>query len=339
VSGEYSADVVADLRQMVAKGLVHWGLPDTSSLTLLNLSENATFEMRDPLTGREMILRVHRVGYSSAQEIGSELAWIRALQSSGTIETASPLPTLDGELVKSLVSPAGHASRFAVAFEKLAGKEPDVSDDAVTVAWFARLGEVTARMHAHARAWLEPAEFRRRRWDLTSMVGPQPIWGPWRAGLGLDVSGMRVIEQALELITQRLTCYGSSAVRFGLIHADLRLANLLIDGERLRIIDFDDCGFGWFVYDFATAVSFIEHLSVVPALLRAWLAGYDMVNPLSLEERMQIPTFVVLRRILLTAWLASHSEVPLARQLGVEYTRSTVEIAQQLLDGRFLILE
>ena len=42
------------------------------------------------------------------------------------------------------------------------------------------------------------------------------------------------------------------------MHADIRLANLLVDGEHVRVIDFDDCGWSWFMYDFATTVSFIE---------------------------------------------------------------------------------
>jgi hypothetical protein len=44
----------------------------------------------------------------------------------------------------------------------------------------------------------------------------------------------------------------------------------------------------------------------------------------------------VLRRVLLTAWLASHAEVPFAREMGAGYTRDTVALAQALLDGRFL---
>ena len=56
--------------------------------------------------------------------------------------------------------------------------------------------------------------------------------------------------------------------------ADLRLANLLIDGEAVKVIDFDDCGFGWHMYDAATPVSFYEHEPQVPRLLEAWLKGY-----------------------------------------------------------------
>jgi hypothetical protein len=57
---------------------------------------------------------------------------------------------------------------------------------------------------------------------------------------------------------------------------------------------------------------------------------------LSAEHQAEIPTFVVLRRILLTAWLASHAEVPFAREFGASYTDGTVMLAQELMRGRFL---
>jgi Ser/Thr protein kinase RdoA (MazF antagonist) len=167
-------------------------------------------------------------------------------------------------------------------------------------------------MHRHARSWTLPHGFQRKRWDMDAMVGPNGYWGPWRAGIGLEQPGIAVLEQALLFIQRRIERFGVGPARFGLVHADLRLANLLVDGAHLRVIDFDDCGFSWFVYDFATAVSFIEHEPIVPDLLQAWLRGYRNVAPLEAQETAEIPSFVVLRRILLTAWLASHSEIPFA---------------------------
>jgi Ser/Thr protein kinase RdoA (MazF antagonist) len=309
-------------------------LSESTRISLLNLSENATFLLNDPGARRELILRVHRVGYSSADEIDSELSWIRALRSSGTVETAAPLPACNGELVQTLASPSGREARYAVAFERLSGSEPDSSRDGV--AWFERLGELTARMHAHAKSWILPAGFRRRRWDLDGMIGPQAYWGSWRAAPGLEAADITIIERAVQVIHARLQRYGLEPARFGLIHADMRLANLLADGERLCIIDFDDCGFSWYLYDFATAISFIEDQPLVPALLQSWLAGYRRVAPLSAQEQAEIPTFVALRRIVLTAWLASHAEVPFARQFGEAFTRGTVQLAQQLLAGNLL---
>lgn len=332
MGGEYTPDALTELSARVAGSLERWTLSPATSISLLNVSENATFALSDP-AGRELILRVHRVGYSSAEEIHSELAWMEALRGDGVIDTAAPVPGADGDPVQILESRTGAAARFAVAFERLPGQEPAARG---AVHWFERLGELTARMHAHAKSWALPPGFRRKRWDFEAMVGPQGFWGPWRAAIGLDAGGVAILEDALELIRQRLGRFGQSPEVFGLVHADLRLANLLADGSRLRIIDFDDCGFSWLLYDFATAVSFIEHEPIVPELLRAWCNGYLKRLPLRAEDKEEIPTFVVLRRILLTAWLASHAEVPLARELGASYTEGTVELAQELMRGKFL---
>jgi len=332
MAGEYAADVVADLQAMVAKGLGRWNLPPETTIRLLNLSENATFALGDPGSGSDLVLRLHRVGYSSEQEINSELAWVQALHRQGIVETARPQTGRDGALVQTLESPSGRPSRHAVAFERLPGKEPDAGGSAVP--WFEKLGEITAKMHLHARSWRLPADFRRKRWDFEAMVGPQGYWGPWRAAIGLEPEGALVLERALAVIHQRLLRFGTGPDRFGLVHADLRLANLLVDGPHLRIIDFDDSGFSWFAYDFAGAVSFIEDEPALPQLLRAWITGYRRAAFLSEQDEAEIPTFVLLRRILLTAWLASHAEIPFAQRIAATFTAGTVRLAAYFLEGR-----
>jgi Ser/Thr protein kinase RdoA (MazF antagonist) len=333
MADEYTPAVIAELHARVADNLARWMFSPSASVTLLTVSENATFALRDP-DGRELVLRVHRVGYSSAEEIRSELAWMNALRRDGVIETAAPVLGADGQYVQVLASRTGGPKRFAVAFERLPGTEPDSRD---ATRWFERLGELTALMHRHAQSWPVPRGFQRKRWDFDAMVGPQGFWGPWRSGIGLDQAGVVILEKVLDVIRRRLERFGQGADAFGLVHADLRLANLLVDGTHLRIIDFDDCGFSWYLYDFATSVSFIEHEPIVPDLLQAWVQGYCRQLPLRAEARAEIPTFVVLRRILLTAWLASHAEVPIAREIGRSYTAGTVALAQELLRGKFLV--
>jgi len=244
MADEYSPTVVAELNTRVADNLARWMFSPSASITLLNVSENATYALRDP-DGRELVLRVHRVGYSSAEEIRSELAWMSDLRREGVIETAAAVPGADGQHVQVLASRTGGSARFAVAFERLPGREPDSRDAS---RWFERLGELTARMHRHAQSWRLPEGFRRKRWDFDAMVGPQGFWGPWRSGIGLDQAGVVILEKVLEVIRLRLERLGQGAEVFGLVHADLRLANLLVDGTRLRIIDFDDCGFSWYLY-------------------------------------------------------------------------------------------
>ena len=42
---------------------------------------------------------------------------------------------------------------------------------------------------------------------------------------------------------------------YNLIHADLHFGNVLVDGDRLAVIDFDDCGFGWHPYELAVVLA------------------------------------------------------------------------------------
>ena len=111
----------------------------------------------------------------------------------------------------------------------------------------------------------------------------------------------------------------------------MRLANLLIDGDVTKVIDFDDCGFSWYLYDCATTVSFFEHEPEVPRLLAAWVRGYRRVKELAAEDEREIWTFVMLRRMLLVAWIGSHSETDLARSMGEDYTASTVPLCEDYL--------
>jgi Ser/Thr protein kinase RdoA (MazF antagonist) len=111
----------------------------------------------------------------------------------------------------------------------------------------------------------------------------------------------------------------------------MRAANLLVEGDRLGVIDFDDCGLSWFAYDFAAAISFMEHEPFIPDLMAAWLEGYRRVAPLDAEHEAALPMFIMLRRMQLTAWIASHAETPTAQSMGTAYTDGTVALAERYL--------
>ena len=142
----------------------------------------------------------------------------------------------------------------------------------------------------------------------------------------------------MEVVRERLASYGTAGDRFGLVHADLRLANLLVEGDTVTVIDFDDCGLSWFMYDFGTAVSFIEHDPRLPEWQAAWLRGYRSVTALAAEHEEMLPTFVMLRRLLLVAWMGSHAHSRECQELGPGYTADSVELARRYVasDGASL---
>lgn len=312
-------DKVADL------ALDRYGLSDQRALRMINLSENATYLVNDPGTGRDGILRVHRVDYHGRDAIESELDWLTALRLETEVSTPRVIPTTSEDRVVT-VEVEGQP-RHAVLFEVVPGIEPDhvtLGTDS-----FETLGALTARMHRHSRSWVKPESFTRFRWDWEHSLGDRPRWGRWQDGIGVGPEEAAVLGAAGALVRQRLATYGKSADRFGLVHADLRLANLLVDGDQVNVIDFDDCGFSWFMYDFGTAVSFIEHDPRLSEWQEAWLRGYRSVEDLSVEHEEMLATFVILRRLLLVAWMGSHSHSRECQEIGPGYTADSLGLARR----------
>jgi Ser/Thr protein kinase RdoA (MazF antagonist) len=318
------------LHDLASRATGRYRLPGDVSVTLINLSENATFRVESAGSGQKWALRVHRDGYHSRNAIASELAWLIDLRATGVVITPRPVKGTDGELIQSVGHPLMPRPRNVVLFDWEAGIEPGIGDEELAGP-FQSLGEVTARMHLHSRQWRRPPGFERLTWDFETSIGGKPHWGRWQDGMGLDAGKLRLFGNTAGLVSHRLERYGKGPERFGLIHCDLRLANLLVDGRIVKVIDFDDSGFGWFMYDAATPVSFYEHDPKVPDLVAAWLKGYRSVTRLAKEDEVEIPTFIMLRRLLLVAWIGSHHETELAKSMGVPYTEGTVGLCEDYL--------
>ena len=312
---------------LATEALTRYGLSTQATAELCNVSENHTYRVEDPENGT-FALRVHRPGYRTAHQIECELDWVDALRGDGAVDTCVPVAAPGGERVVNV------GTHNVVLWEWLPGAEPDPSGDDV-IDGFRTLGAVSARMHAHARAWTAPSGFDRPIWDFEHTLGASGYWGLWQDGLGMGAEELALLERLAATIESRLQAYGQSADRFGLVHADIRLANLLVDDGHVRVIDFDDCGYAWFMYDFATTVSFMEEHPRVPELREAWLDGYRSVAPLDAADEAELDTFVMLRRLLLVAWIGSHHTFATeAAELGAGFTSVTCELAERYLSTR-----
>jgi Ser/Thr protein kinase RdoA (MazF antagonist) len=322
-------DAAARLEPVARRALTEYGIPEDAQLMLLNVSENATYAVDDP-SGSRTVLRVHRHGYHDQAEIESELAWLTALREEAGVRTPTVLPLTDGRQLLAMAEEGSRDPRFVVHFEWLPGVEPTPSDERLPAS-FELLGAITARMHEHVRRWRRPPGFKRFAWDYDGAFGRQVRWGRWQDGIAVGAAEEEVLGRLDATLRRRLARFGSGPDRYGLVHADLRLANLLQHDSETYVIDFDDCGWGWFLYDFGAAVSFFEHDPRVPELGDAWVRGYRTVRALPSADEAELPTFVLMRRLLLIAWIGSHSGTDLARSMGAEYTAGACELAEDYL--------
>jgi len=332
VSQVYDEDEESRLAVIAEVACRHYGFTEDCTYRLINLSENATYLVTNSINGSESILRIHRANYSSPQDIASELAWMNALREQAGVRTPQVVKANDGADIIRVTADPKSSPRSCVMFEYLPGQEP--SDDNLLES-FELLGEIAARMHRHAESWKVPPNFTRRTWDLRSTIGDRAHWGNWRDGTGVTGATELLLGNVATSLRERLETYEHDSGRFGLVHADMRLANLLIDQGNCSVIDFDDCGYSWYLWDLATALTFIEDHPLASELVRRWLLGYEEMRPLDQHDKQHISDLVMLRRLLVLAWLGSHSNTPLAKAENEEYTHVTCVLAERYLRNPF----
>lgn len=320
-------DLLQDADRLAAEALPLWDLPADATVRRINVAENVTYLVE--AVGWRSVLRMHRPGYHSRRAIECELSWSGDLRASGLVQTPAVLMGRDGRAVQTI--DADGAPRHMVMFEFVEGAQPDESDELTS--GFFELGQIAARTHEHSMTWERPAPFERLTWDLDAVFGPDPTWGDWRAAPNVTAEVRGVLEQVEAVVRRRLQTFGKRPDRYGLIHADMRLANLLVGPGGTQLIDFDDCGFGWYLYDFAAGISFIEDHPQVPGLKKAWVQGYRSVRDFPAEHEAEIETFVMLRRLALLAWIGSHMEATEPQALAPHFAVGSAKLGKAYLDN------
>lgn len=297
-----------DAEMMAQQALKAWGL-QSARCQLVSAVENIVFRV-EPDGGQVLVLRLHRSWYHNLKELISERQWTRALDGC-RISVPVPVQALDGRdyvLVEDSVS--GEA-RYAGMIQWVDGEmlshiianSDDFTDH------FRRLGQIAAQMHNQASVWKPPSGFTRHSLDADGFMGLSPFWGPFWASPDVTTSERVRLENLRETIYEILLKLDSGPTTFSMIHADLHPRNLVVDGDRLHIIDFDDAGFGWHMYDLAVGVfdygGHPRFSKIVDALFR----GYREIRVLDAESAALLPIFLLIRTLALIGWLADRPEV------------------------------
>ena len=317
------------MERLAKASLDLWDVPEGASVRLINVSENTTYMIEAP-GGFKAVLRVHRQNYHSHRAIECELAWIEALNHEKVVTTPSFFVGKNGDPIQSGQVEGLNGQHYMVLFHFIEGLAPDENGDMTE--GFEELGAIAARCHEHVLGWDKPQNFERLVWDIGSVFSADATWGNWREAPEVTSDVKLMLEKVEMTIRARLKAYGTTPDRFNLIHADMRLANLLVNDSGTRLIDFDDCGHGWLMYDFAAATTFLEADPRMPDLKAAWVKGYRSVRDLSEKDENEIATFVLLRRMALLAWIGSHIEAPEPQEHAPGFAATTARLGQEWMD-------
>jgi Ser/Thr protein kinase RdoA (MazF antagonist) len=307
---------IARLRQVAVRALDAYPLADPQ-LRFVTHGENTTFKVSASGAGgavERFLLRVHRPArhgrhVDSNAAIRSELRWLMALRAQTDLSVPEPLHTRDGELTTIAAAPGVPQPRTCSVLRWMDGR---VHTDSPRPVYLQRLGGAMARLHNHADTWPRPDGFVRIHWDWETFFGDTMEYGGINAAavwglLPADLRGSfdRVAARARQVMTR----LGDGPDAVGLIHADLHLDNALFAGADVRLIDFDDCGIGYRLYDVAVALWELRHRADYAAFRTALVAGYTAHRPLPADQLAYLDAFIAVREVAFGLWFVGTAQV------------------------------
>lgn len=253
------------------------------------LRASANFQFIFQKAGKRYFLRFNHSTERSIDRIRAEVNYINYLSSKGLV-VAKPVPSIAGYFVESV--PTSQGIFHAVVFEGLEGMQFDIEE--LTPEIFTRWGKALGELHQTSQE---------------HQVAGRPTWKDHLAMISEYLPATEQMAQsALNELQEQLTRLSISESNYGLIHFDFELDNLVWNGDKVGIVDFDDSACYWFVADIAFALRDLfddsaEKVDLRNESFQSFLSGYRLVREIPQEDLELIPLFLRLHNLITFAKL------------------------------------
>ncbi|SDW98343.1 Ser/Thr protein kinase RdoA involved in Cpx stress response, MazF antagonist [Ruegeria halocynthiae] len=283
------------MKQIVEQALALWGMRD-AKWSLVAARENHVY--RIDLGQTAYALRLHRVGLRSDAELRSELQWMAALGEKGV---GVPTPVLSTEGLYLHLLQGIQIDMLGWLPGRPLGATGSGIDHEDRTGVFHTIGREMARLHKISDDWSPPPGFSRWSWDRPGLLGKTPLWDRFWENPTLTAEDQALFLQFRKVADHKLR-HLESKLDYGLIHADLVRENVMVDSDRVWLIDFDDAGFGFRLFDIVTTLLKNLEEPDCDLLREALLTGYRTERQICTEH---LDLFMALRAATYVGWISS----------------------------------
>ncbi len=299
------------MRRLAEKALAAFGITD-ARFNLLRQAGNTLFRVYTPVNDDEVsgelfepgqyLLRVHEPGYQEPEAIELELAWLSAMRLDADLPVPEPIPALDGRLLLPVSVPGIPQTRHCSLLRWVKGQSVHHRCQPYHLQVQGRL---LARLHNFAARWQPPEGGIKRQFDWDGLFQNDVGSGMPNAEAWALLSPVH--REAFDFVAQRIRevmdVWGKSPDVYGLIHGDLGIdANLLFWRGEPRAIDFDDSGFGYWIFDLAVGLDFCWDDPAFPRYREALLNGYTELRALPESQVEQLELFLAALQVYWNLW-------------------------------------
>jgi len=247
------------LRNLATRALENYGL-ERAELKFKSYSGNGLYqvvvsasrESEFDIPHGRYALRLHQPGYMKPEYIRSELEWLSALCEAG-FDVPNPFRTADGDWLT--VADGDYDVPGERNCTLLSWVEGRVLEKGLRPRHFKSLGEVAGKLHEQSMLWKKPKNFKRPHWDWEGLFGDGFEYGfvAQDARETIPKKHQQAFKDVLERIEDASKQLGKGKHSYGLIHADL--GNVVFRCGKARPFDFDDCGFGYWIFDLGVVLA------------------------------------------------------------------------------------
>ena len=312
------------LKQLAKQALPDYSL-EAAKLTTLAHTENTTFKVIT--LNNSYVLRVYRHNKHSIAEIESELIWLTSLLYDTNIIVPRPIPNKQNSLFTIATAPGILEPRYCVLFPWLPGRFVRTKFTNKTIK---QVGEFLAKLHNYSQKFFAPPGFERPMWDEDGLLGSFPINLPMESEALLPAE-RKVLNSAALQIRKDLAKLDKNERSFGLIHGDLHFGNCKFHRSKIQVLDFDDCAWGYYLYDLAITLYYLRRLENFNALRTSFLAGYQTRRSLPQQYEFYLEAMIAARRLELMRSLFERQDNPKLKAIIPQFVDSTIEQMNQFL--------
>jgi len=301
---------LAAIQLLAEKVISHWDI-QPAKMNLIKHRENTVFKITAQ-SGEHFALRIHRHAYHTNEELRSELIWMAALIEQG-VRTPNVIKTQQGKLFTRASFEGVKGERQCSLLEWVEGKEfhhlgrVEKGVQAELEIRYEDLGVLAGKLHNQSEQWKSPETFTRQSWDEKGLLGESPLWGRFWEHPLLSREQIDLFLKARLVLQLLLKDLGKSKENYGLIHADFLPENILVNNGELQLIDFDDSGYGWHLFEMATSLFPQADQPFFDELIEAYVSGYRSQRPFSDEQLKLLPAFIMIRAFTYLGWLMTRS--------------------------------
>jgi Ser/Thr protein kinase RdoA (MazF antagonist) len=299
------------LRPVAEAVLTDYGIRD-ASLRQLTEASNIIFRVSTEREGTYVLRMTAPKSCHGADEIRSEVAWLHALARDTDLGIPEPIARLDGDYVTLAPAPGAADPVCCALYRWVPGR---MLDHRLTEENVRRLGSLMARLHEHAAGFTPPEGFRIRRYDSVfpysdasfPHVEPIVLFNDG-ADSPLSEPQRRVFQRVFNLVADDVRSLSAETSEIRVIHNDLHVWNVKVDGDRLYALDFEDMMWGHPMQDVATTLYYFRWRDTYEAFRNAFQRGYTAVLPWPERHDGQLETLIMGRMLLLANYVATSED-------------------------------